>query len=74
MIINIAVGAVLSALGWFARQIWDAVQTLQKEMHQLEIDLPSNYVKKYDFHDTMKQIEKMLEKISDKLDGKADKQ
>jgi len=72
-IINIAGGACLSALGWFARQVWDSVQELRKQVHQIEIALPSNYVKRVDVDTRFDKIENMLEKIFDRLDQKVDK-
>ncbi len=72
-IINLAGGATLTALGWFARQLWEAVQELRRDVHQIEVDLPRNYVRKDEFTDTMKRIESIVERIFDKLDGKVDK-
>lgn len=72
-LINIAMGGVLAGIGWFARQVWDAVKRLQEDMHAIEVDLPKTYVSKNDFNDTMKHIENMFQRIYDKLDGKADK-
>ena len=71
--INFALGCVLAAIGWFARQVWDAVKRLQADVHAIEVDLPKSYVSKNDFNDTMKHIETMFQRIYDKLDGKADK-
>lgn len=72
-LINIAGAGALAACGWFARQVWDAVGELRRDMHAIEIDLPKHYVRKDEFADAMKRIEDMLGKIFDKLDGKADK-
>jgi hypothetical protein len=72
-LINVALAAVLATLGWFARQVWDAVKALQRDVHALEVDLPTTYVSKTEFSDTMKRIENMLQRISDKMDDKADK-
>lgn len=72
-LINIGLAAILAALGWFARQVWDAVKALQKDVQALEVDLPKIYVTKTDFSDTMRRIEVMLQRISDKLDEKVDK-
>jgi hypothetical protein len=66
--INLAGGAILSVLGWFARQIWDAVQELQKDVHKIEVDLPGNYVRKEDFNDSMREIRDISRQIFDKLD------
>ena len=72
-IINIIIGVVLSVLGWFARQLWDAVQTLKQDMKELEVDLPTYYLRKDEFESKLDKIEAMLERIFDKLDHKADK-
>ena len=72
-LINVGLAAVLASIGWFARQVWYAVQSLQKDVREIEVDLPKTYVSKVDFSDTMKRIESMLQRISDKLDEKVDK-
>jgi predicted negative regulator of RcsB-dependent stress response len=72
-IINLIIGVVLSVLGWFARQLWDAVQTLKQDMKELEVDLPTYYLRKDEFESKLDKIEAMLERIFDKLDHKADK-
>ena len=71
--INMVFGAILAASGWFARQIWEAVQKLQIDSHTLEVDLPKTYVSKFDMDKRMDHIETMFQRIYDKLDGKADK-
>jgi hypothetical protein len=63
----------MATLGWFARQLWDAVSELRRDIHKIEVDLPSNYVQKNEYAETMKRIEIMFERIFDKLDEKADK-
>lgn len=72
-VLNFAIGAVLAALGWFARQLWDAVAALRDDIRTLERDLPVYYVRKDDFVDAMRRVEDMLGKIFDKLDAKVDK-
>lgn len=72
-IVNILGGAVVAVGGWFARQLWDAVQKLKEDVHQIEVELPKNYVEKSDLDKRMKHIEDMFQRIYDKLDGKADK-
>lgn len=71
--INLAIGATLSVIGWFARQLWEAVKQLQVDMHQIEIDLPSSYVKRVDIDTRLDKLEAILERIFDKLDKKVDK-
>ena len=72
-VLNFAIGAVLAALGWFARQLWDAVAALRDDIRILERNLPVHYVRKDDFVEAVRRIEDMLGKIFDKLDAKVDK-
>jgi len=72
-IINIIIGVVLSVLGWFARQLWDAVQDLKKDVKQIEVDLPTHYVRKEDLDVRLDRLEAALNRIFERLDHKADK-
>lgn len=73
MFINLIAGAFLSILGWFARVIYDSVETLKNDVNAIRIDLPQNYVRKIDLDTRLTRIESILDKIFDKLDQKADK-
>lgn len=73
MMINLGAGSILAVLGWFARVLWESVNKLQEDLHQLEVDLPSNYIRRDEFADNMKEIKDMLGKIFDRLDNKVDK-
>ena len=55
------------------REIWDSVQKLKDDVKQIEIDLPSNYVKKDEIKERFDKIENILERIFDRLEQKADK-
>ena len=72
-VINIGIGSLLAVGGWFARQLWDAVQKLKSDMSRLELSISDNYVKKDDWKDGIKELKEMLGKIFDKLDSKADR-
>lgn len=71
--INFALSAALATIGWLARQLWEAVQKMKEDLHRLEADLPKTYVLKDDIDKRMDHIEFMIQRIYDKLDGKADK-
>ena len=73
IIINIGGAACLSAIGWFARQIWDSVQELKEDVKQIEIDLPTHYVKKDEITARFDRIEVLLDKLFEKLEQKADR-
>jgi hypothetical protein len=72
-VINIGIGSLLAVGGWFARQLWDAVQKLKSDMSRLELSMSDNYVKKDDFKEGIKELKEMLGKIFDKLDSKQDR-
>jgi len=79
-LINLGAGAVLATIGWLCRTLWDAVERLKSDVKDIEICLPSNYVRKKDMSDLkhdmearFDKIDNTLEKLFEKLDTKADK-
>jgi len=76
-LLNTLGGIAIAVGGWFARQLWDSVQRLQKDLHQLEVDLPQHYLRKDDFREGMKEIKDILNEMFRKIDElrkeKADK-
>ena len=73
LIINIVLGVALSVGGWFVRQMWDAVQNLKSDIQRIEVELPTNYVRKSDLDARFDRLESALDKIFEKLDNKLDK-
>jgi chaperonin cofactor prefoldin len=72
-LINIAAATVLSVLGWFARQLWDAVQSLKEDVKKLEVELPTFYSRKEEIQEQLSEFKTLLYRIYDKLDSKVDK-
>lgn len=76
-IVLFVLSLVLTALGWFSREIWGALKDLRKDLHDLEVTLPAKYIAKDDFAEAMKDIKQDLRegfaRMYDKLDAKADK-
>jgi len=72
-LINLALGSVLAIIGWFARQLWDAVQNLKTDVNSLELHVVENYVKKDEINVRFDRIEQLLDKVYEKLDKKADR-
>ena len=70
---NFIGGAILVAVGWWCKEIWDSVKSLKEDIKQIEIDLPMNYVRKSDIESRLDKIDATLERIFDKLENKADK-
>lgn len=69
-LINGAVWIAIAVGGWFARELWGAVKDLQKDMHQIEVDLPNHYVQKTEFGEAIREIKQICERIFDRLDTK----
>lgn len=72
-IINVIAGSILTVLGWLARELWGAIKELQRDMREIEINLPTNYVKKEDFSKSLTEIKELCDKIFEKLDKLNDK-
>ena len=72
-LLNALFGLILLGTGWFLNELWRAVKELRKDLHQIEADLPKEYVLKVDLDKRMEHIENMFQRIYDKLDEKADK-
>ena len=64
---------MLSVIGWFARQLWEAVQSLKQDVNDLELHVSETYVKRVDITARFDRIEMLIDKVYDKLDAKADR-
>jgi low affinity Fe/Cu permease len=80
IIINIAAGATVGVGGWFARQLWDAVKELKRDISKLELHLAERYVKKSEIDSVRLEMDKrfdklenMINRLLDKIESKADK-
>jgi len=73
LFINLAGGAILTAIGWWCREIWDSVKALKEDIKKIEVELPTHYVQKVDINSRFDKIDNVLERIFDRLDGKVDK-
>ena len=67
-IFNILIPIVCTALGWFCRELWTAVQELKSDLASLREQLPTHYVTKDDFTDRWNEVLKALHRLEDKLD------
>lgn len=72
-LINVGLGAALTVIGWFARELWSAVKQLKEDLNLLRVEIPKTYVAREDFRSDMREIKDMLTRIFDKLDDKQDK-
>lgn len=72
-LINLGFGAASAVLGWFARELWTAVQSLKADLSALRTEIAQDRVHKDDFKEAFREVKDMLSKIFDKLDAKVDK-
>mgnify|MGYP000311613480 FL=1 len=72
-ILTMVLGAAMSVLGWFARQLFGDVKDLSKTISILKESLPKEYVLKDDFSKFRTELFDVLHRIENKLDGKVDK-
>ena len=76
-LLEMGLWVVVATMGWVLRELWGAVKELRHDLHQIEKDLPSQYILKDDFKLGISQIRQDLQivfkKIDDLRDNKADK-
>jgi len=72
-LLNLVGGIGLTALGWFARELWSAVKELKTDLAKLREELPKTYAQKDDVKDGFKEVKEMLTDIYQELRKKADK-
>ena len=68
-----AIGVALTIGGWFARELYQAVQKLRADLSALEIQIGRDYVRYDRLQDALKPILDGLHEIKETLKGKADK-
>ena len=69
----VLIGIACGILGWFARELYNATQSLRKDLSALEVKLSSDYVRYDRLQDAMKPIMDSLHEIKIALQQKVDK-
>jgi antirestriction protein len=72
-LIDLGLGAVMTILGWFAREMWAAVKELKSDLSKLREDLPREYVTKDDYRQDIRELKEIMNKVFDRLEHKVDK-
>jgi hypothetical protein len=67
------IGAACAVLGWFARELYSAVNRLRDDLQKLEVKLSTDYVRYDRLQDAFKPIMQSLEEIKQALSHKVDK-
>ena len=79
-VFNIAVGVASAVGGWWLKAIWEALRDLQSadqalagKVASIEVLVAGTYVTRDELSRSMLAVLNKLDRIEDKLDGKADK-
>lgn len=72
-LINALFGVAATALGWVIKSIYDAMNALKDDVKEIEREMHTDYVRKDDYKDDIREIKEMLGAIWKKLDSKVDK-
>lgn len=72
-LINALFGVAATALGWVIKSIYDAMNALKDDVKEIEREMHTDFVRKDDYKDDIREIKDMLGAIWKKLDSKVDK-
>ena len=77
---NAAIALVWILTGWILHIVWGAVRDMQaaersltEKVNSIEVLVAGQYVRRAEWADEMKTFHATLQRIEDKIDGKADK-
>jgi hypothetical protein len=63
----------MALVGWFCRQIWQALEDIRSEASKLRESLPKEYVAMSRMDILFDKLDNKMDRVLDKLDMKADK-
>jgi hypothetical protein len=67
-LIEMGLWVIVATMGWFLRELWGAVKELRADLHRIEVDLPSNYIRRDEFNEGVRQIREDLQIVFQRLD------
>ena len=68
-LIEMGLWIAVGTMGWVLRELWGAVKELRHDLHEIEKDLPAQYIQKDDFNIGIAQIRQDLQIVFKKLDN-----
>ena len=72
-LVNWALTGAGFIVGMMVKTLWNAQQKLTADVQELSIKLAENYVTNYRLEQLQQALFQKLDRIEDKIDGKADK-
>ena len=67
-LINTVLPIICVAIGWFCKELWNAVQNLKEDLSELRTHIADNYLRKDDFANRWDEVLKAIHRVEDKLD------
>ena len=69
----ILIGVACSVIGWFANQLFRAIEKLKDDLNELQVRIGSDFVRYDRLQDMLKPILNGIEEIKESIKHKADK-
>lgn len=76
-LINFVGTILIGGIGWWCRKIWESIDKLHHDIHQIELDLPQHYQRKDELETRFDKLDKRfdkldshIEKLFDRIDHK----
>lgn len=66
--LNIAAGAVMACLGWFARMLWDRQEAHSRELADIRVHVAGNYVTNDRMGEVLTELKGDLRYIRERID------
>jgi hypothetical protein len=66
-------GIACTALGWFARELYAATQSLRKDLSTLEIQIGRDYVRYDRLQDAMKPLVEAIKDLNDRVSNRLER-
>ena len=67
-LLEMGLWVIVATMGWFLRELWGAVKELRSDLHRLEVNLPTNYIRRDEFAEGVRQIREDFQLVFQRLD------
>ena len=67
-LLEMGLWVIVATIGWFLRELWGAVKELRSDLHRLEVNLPTNYIRRDEFAEGVRQIREDLQIVFQRLE------
>lgn len=72
-IIMAALGIACTVLGWFARELYGATQSLRKDLSALEVRIGTDYVRYDRLQDALKPLVEAIKEVKEQMSNRIER-